>query len=168
MENRARNRRRAVSYERRDNGSSVGMHGNMDSYVRRAVAEDAESIAAVHIRSWQTAYRGQLPDRYLDHLGEELERRTALWRAMILAPPTNKHEVWVGGAHVDGFVALGPAREADPDVTGELYAIYVNPIRWGQGLGRTLFSLATKRLAELGFATAMLWVLESNVRARRF
>ena len=36
---------------------------------------------------------------------------------------------------VDAFAAIGPAREANPNVTGELYAIYVDPDCWGQGLG---------------------------------
>jgi GNAT superfamily N-acetyltransferase len=112
----------------------------MEALVRRAVPEDAEAIAALHIRSWQFAYRGQLPDQYLDQLGEQVRQRSEFWRAHISSPPTNKNEVWVVGTEtrMDAFAAIGPAREADPNVTGELYAIYVDPDRWGQGLGRTL------------------------------
>jgi len=39
--------------------------------VRPAVASDVEAIARVHIRSWQRAYRGQIPDRVLDSLDEK-------------------------------------------------------------------------------------------------
>jgi ribosomal protein S18 acetylase RimI-like enzyme len=143
---------------------------NLDALVRRAVPEDADAIAAVHIRTWQVAYRGQLPDRYLDGLSQELERRAEIWRKEISTPRSSKHEVWVAEdeARLDGFVALGPARDLDPSVTGEVYAIYVDPNRWGQGVGRALFSHATDRLASFGYSAAILWVLESNIRARRF
>jgi ribosomal protein S18 acetylase RimI-like enzyme len=142
----------------------------MEALVRRAVPEDAEAIAALHIRSWQFAYRGQLPDQYLDQLGEQRGQRSELWRTHISTPPTSKNEVWVVGTEtrVDAFAAIGPAREADPNVTGELYAIYVDPNCWGHGLGRTLFTHATGRLRALEYATAILWVLASNIRARRF
>jgi GNAT superfamily N-acetyltransferase len=142
----------------------------MERLVHRAVPEDAEAIAALHIRSWQIAYRGQLPDEYLDQLGEQLSQRREFWRTQISTPPTTKNEIWVVGpeARVDAFAAIGPAREADPNVTGELYAIYVDPNCWGQGLGRALFTHATGRFRSLGYATAILWVLTSNIRARRF
>jgi GNAT superfamily N-acetyltransferase len=142
----------------------------MEALVRRAVPEDAEAIAALHIRSWQIAYRGQLPDQYLDQLGEELSQRSEFWRTHVSTPPTRKNEVWVVDTEkrVDAFAAFGPARDADPNVTGELYAIYVDPDHWGQGLGRALFTHATDRLRSLGYATAILWVLASNAGARRF
>lgn len=138
--------------------------------IRPAAVNDAEAIATVHVRTWQSAYRGQLPDDYLDGLSRELPARTAMWRTEISTPRSPKHEVWVAGVdkRIDGFVALGPARDADPSVSGEIYAIYVSPDRWGRGQGRTLFSHATNRLASFGYAEAILWVLESNRRARRF
>jgi hypothetical protein len=33
--------------------------------IRRAGAEDAMRIAIVHVRSWQAAYRGLMPQGYL-------------------------------------------------------------------------------------------------------
>ena len=39
--------------------------------VRRATPEDAAGVAGVHVRSWQVAYRGLLPDDYLDGLRPE-------------------------------------------------------------------------------------------------
>lgn len=142
----------------------------MDAHVRRAVQEDAEAIAAVHVRTWQTAYRGQLPDHYLDRLGDELERRAEMWRTEIATPRSSRHEVWVADAEEDlaGFVGLGPSRDLDPNLNGEVYAIYVSPSSWDQGVGRALFAHATERLASHGCAAAALWVLESNLRARRF
>jgi hypothetical protein len=37
-------------------------------FLRRAEPADAMEVARVHVRSWQVAYRGLLPDAYLDGL----------------------------------------------------------------------------------------------------
>jgi GNAT superfamily N-acetyltransferase len=67
-----------------------------------------------------------------------------------------------------GFASTAPSR--DPDLTdhGELYALYVDPERWGRGIGVALISAARGRLSALGFRNATLWVLAGNVRAERF
>jgi GNAT superfamily N-acetyltransferase len=72
-----------------------------------------------------------------------------------------------GGA-VEGFAAVGSARDEDVAHLGEVYAIYVHPSRWGGGLGRKLIRAAEETLRESGSSEAMLWVLEQNPRARRF
>lgn len=68
---------------------------------------------------------------------------------------------------VVGFATFGPARPEDARV-GELYAIYVDPDRWGAGYGRALIAAAERGLREAGYAQAVLWVLASNARSRRF
>jgi GNAT superfamily N-acetyltransferase len=146
----------------------------MDVRVRQAVPEDSESIAAIHIQAWQKAYRGQLSDHFLESLSQQLPQRIEFWRAHILAPLTPKHEIWVAEvkAKVEGFAALGPARDAPArdaaSEIGELYAIYIHPDCWRQGLGYALFTHATMRLAASGYSEAVLWVLESNAAARGF
>jgi ribosomal protein S18 acetylase RimI-like enzyme len=151
----------------------------MQTRVRRALPSDAAVIATVHIRSWQSAYRGQLPDSYLDQLGQELERRTQFWSSAITAPTIPGNEIWVidisvskadseSQSEVKGFATIGPTRDSDLAKAGEVYAIYLDPQSWGQELGRALFTHVSDRLAALGYPTAMLWVLESNARARRF
>ncbi len=42
--------------------------------VRRAKASDAAAIAALQVRSWQAAYRGIVPDAFLDDLTEDAWR----------------------------------------------------------------------------------------------
>lgn len=109
----------------------------MNPLVRLAMPDDAETIATVHIRGWQSAYRGQLLDHYLDGLNQATEQRSAFWRREISTPRSNRNEIWVADwrSQVEGFAAIGPARNGDASTTGEVYAIYVNPICWGQGLG---------------------------------
>jgi ribosomal protein S18 acetylase RimI-like enzyme len=139
--------------------------------IRPARPNDAAAIAQVHIRTWQTAYRGQLPDTYLDALHNELEARTARWQGLIADARARRWVQLVAelDERVIGFVTFGPseAETHEPQI-GEIYAIYVDPSYWNRGYGRELFVAATHGLAEAGFTTATLWVLETNARARRF
>ena len=47
-------------------------------------------------------------------------------------------------------------------------ALYVDPERWGCGVGKALMSVAREHLSQSGFRNALLWVLVGNVRAERF
>src|SRR5579884_2905281 len=109
--------------------------------IRRATVEDAAAIAEVHIRSWQWAYRGLLPDEYLDALDETLGQRQDTWRR-VLADQTSTSHTWVveQAGRVVGFASAGPSRDDDamPE-TGEIAAIYLLQEVAGRGLGRALF-----------------------------
>jgi GNAT superfamily N-acetyltransferase len=136
--------------------------------IREATLADARSIAGIHVRAWQAAYRGQMPDQFLDSLSVEDRLAQHEWS---LRNPRETWRHWVaddeGG--VVGFAVTGPSEDADADErTGEVYAIYLEPGRVGTGVGRALFERAVDDLRSRGFRTATLWVLESNQRARRF
>lgn len=134
--------------------------------IRPATPADAPAIAAVHVASWQGAYRGALPDEVLD--GLDVERRTAGWRQHL----TDEGQftfVSEDDGVITGFAHANAAREDNPDrKTGEVVAIYAAPDVWGTGAGRALMSAAVEGLGEAGYRDAVLWVLDSNVRARRF
>jgi ribosomal protein S18 acetylase RimI-like enzyme len=137
-------------------------------HLRHATEEDAGDIATVHVRSWQGAYRGQVPQEFLD--GLSVMRRELTWRDELGVTPRERLP-WIaecdGG--IAGFVSAGPCRDPDTDArTGEVYAIYVDPDCWKRGIGRNLLSHATRDLKQAGYAHATLWVLASNDRARRF
>jgi len=135
---------------------------------RDATPADARAIAEVHVRSWQTAYRGELPDEYLD--GLSVDERTSRWTERLAEPPLGVETlVAEDGGRVIGFTGFGPSRDEDaPAGTGEVYAIYLQPEWFGLGAGRELFARANDRLRELGYARATLWVLATNERSRRF
>jgi hypothetical protein len=48
-----------------------------DVIIRIATIDDAIDIAAVHVRSWQTAYRGMIPDDFL--ASQSVEKRLPMW-----------------------------------------------------------------------------------------
>jgi GNAT superfamily N-acetyltransferase len=78
---------------------------------------------------------------------------------------------WVAEEHgrIVGFAIAGPSRDADasPD-TGEVGAIYLRRDGAGRGVGRALFAHTVAELWRDGFRQATLWVLDTNLRARRF
>lgn len=51
---------------------------------------------------------------------------------------------------------------------GQVYAINIDPDRWGSGVGRALLDAACDHLRTSGFSTAVLWVHPDNARACRF
>jgi GNAT superfamily N-acetyltransferase len=138
--------------------------------IRRATARDAPGIATVQVRSWQSAYRGRLPQEYLDALTPQ--RREPHWEHLVglMDWPRTGTLVAVDGPDLVGFVQFSPGRDADAETgpSGEVNAIYVLPSAWGTGAGRELMRGAVAALAEAGFRRATLWVLDSNERARRF
>ena len=133
--------------------------------VRLATRDDADTIARVHVASWQATYRGVVPDRILDNLS--VERRAGFWRDVI---DEAAHPVWVGllRDRVVGFVNAGAASDDDLVGAGEIHAIYVAPEAWSRGVGRLLFGTAATELAARGLSPLVLWVLTDNSRGRRF
>ncbi len=138
--------------------------------IRPATFADAPAIAEVHVRSWQWAYRGQLPDDFLDRMSETLDRRVKAWQEQWTHLPPD-HRWWIAeqSGRIVGFAITQPSRDADvPPMTAEVALIYLLPEAAGKGIGRRLFAHAVEDLRQRGYRQAMLWVLESNVRARRF
>jgi GNAT superfamily N-acetyltransferase len=133
--------------------------------IRRALPEDAPVVARIQLATWRAAYRGIMPDAYLD--GLDLATWTEKWPAR-LGPDAPSHTFLAGAPEV-GVASGGPSREPEAGTgDGELYMIYVLPEAWGTGVGRALFGHALANLAGRGFVRATLWVLEENRRARRF
>jgi ribosomal protein S18 acetylase RimI-like enzyme len=135
--------------------------------VRKASVEDAADIAAVHVRTWQVAYRGQMPDDFLDEL--DADKRTIRWREW-----AQQSDAWVLVVEdqfhrITGFSSSCPSRDADADPNiAEIRAIYVHPEKWRNGTGRALMSASLAHVRAHGFDAITLWVLESNARARGF
>jgi GNAT superfamily N-acetyltransferase len=137
-----------------------------DVQLRPAEPNDALAVARVHVRSWQVAYRNLIPDDFLDALRPEDRAARYDFAASDVRRPRTILAVERGA--VLGFATTSPSRDADLPDHGELCALYVDPPKWGRGIGAALISAARARLAELGFRSALLWVLEGNVRAERF
>jgi ribosomal protein S18 acetylase RimI-like enzyme len=133
-------------------------------HLRDARPEDAAAVAVVHVRSWQSGYRGLVPDRYLD--GLRPGDRAPHYRFGDPDPTRPATVVAVDGRAILGFATSGQSPDAPR--SGELMALYVDPDHWRRGVGRALLQDARARLADRGFRHARLWVFVGNDRAERF
>jgi ribosomal protein S18 acetylase RimI-like enzyme len=131
--------------------------------VREAVSEDARAISEVQVLGWQDAYRGILPDEFLAELS--VERRESWWQHQIRAGALSVAVAEDDDGKVVGFVSCG---RGDQPHEAELYAIYLDPGRIGEGLGRSLMEAAESTMREQSYEQAVLWVFADNARARRF
>jgi ribosomal protein S18 acetylase RimI-like enzyme len=134
--------------------------------VRAAVPGDAAAVAGVHVRSWQVAYRGLMPDDYLD--GLRPEDRMGRYTFGSTDPSMPATTVALVDDVIRGFSTTGPARDTDAPGRGEIFALYVDPEAWDTGIGRRLMEEARAQLVRHGFTESVLWVLDGNTRADRF
>ena len=138
--------------------------------IREPLIDNAESIAAIQVAGWQTAFRGIASDDYLDRL--DPAAGAAGWRIGIAKPPSPRQRVFVAEleSEIVGFVTIFPSRDEDLDSeqVGEVGAIYVSPEHWGRGVGQALMARAVDELRSLGFTDAMLWTLAAAKRSRTF
>lgn len=135
--------------------------------IRPAEPRDAIGLAEMHVAAWQAAYRGLLPDDFLD--GLTVAARAERWQQILT---DSSRKVWVAceANRVVGFVTVGINRDDDalPDLTGEIYGLYVHPEKWRLGIGADLMTQALRALQLMGYTEATLWVLRGNWRARDF
>ena len=137
------------------------------SQLRLAVVDDAAQIAAIDVRAWWHGYREFLDEQRLSE--RDAVELTGVWAARLAAHGTGETWVLEVAGRVAGYVSLGPSRDADADaVTGEVYALYVDPPAQGAGAGTRLLENACARLRERGFGVAVLWTFEQNGLGRAF
>jgi ribosomal protein S18 acetylase RimI-like enzyme len=134
--------------------------------IRQAVAADAMAVAEAHIRSWQVGYHGLLPAAYLD--GLRPEDRASRYGFEQMNPDGPFTQVAIDGDTICGHVTTGRCRDDDLQGGGEIWALYVDPSRWGGGIGHRLITAGCAYLRSRGYDVASLWVLSGNDQARRF
>lgn len=134
--------------------------------VRKATLNDARAIAEVHVKAWQAAYRGLLPDDFLQNLS--VDRREQQWREGVQNP--EQIILLYELEKIVAFCSFMPARDDDVDRTkvAELVTIYALESVWGQSIGRALWDEASQHMRERGFSEVVLWVLKGNDRAIKF
>jgi len=147
--------------------------------VREAKLSDAEAIAAAHTESWQTSYRGILPDDVLDRIdvGQRADSRRK-----ILQNKRIYQLVAYDVTHGDivGFCDAGESRRPGPPEwseagggprarpMGEIYALYMVHRAKRMGLGQEMFERCQSYFAAQGTRSLIIWVLEHNTHARGF
>lgn len=131
-------------------------------HVRRLEeGDDLAAVARVYVRSWRHAYRGIVPQGFLDSLSE------GFWQ-LGLAKDIERTFIACEGGEAVGVCTYGPARCEALTGWGEVVSLYVLPDRARRGAGTALLEAALEALRGEGFERAYLWVLADNASARAF
>ena len=113
--------------------------------IREARIGDESEIARVHVAAWRAAYRGMMPDDFLDALDEKL--RATRWRQHLENRPEGRRiVVALEEESIVGFAGVGPARD-EAGTRGELYMINLAPTAWGRGIASALLATCVNALA---------------------
>lgn len=132
-----------------------------------ATSDDAAAIAELHAESWRNAYRGMLPNQYLDQ--DIFADRAAFWKERFEASMPARRLILKAASQdtLDGFVCV--LLDAEPSWGTRLDNLHVRPQLKGHGIGYALFKAAREWIARVAPAEPMhLWVVEANHAARRF
>lgn len=138
----------------------------------KASVGDASDLAQLHIGGWQATYGGMVDPAFL--ASQTLESRTNDW-TMWLADGQTQVLIARRDGVAAGFISFGRLKTPPPGTShirplyaAEIYAIYLLPEFWRQGIGTALMRGAVAALAEQKLTSLCLWVIEQNVRAQAF
>lgn len=134
--------------------------------LRHATAADAAAVAALHVASWRSAYRGLLADAYLD--GAIVPERHAFWARRLSAGARGSETVLAcAGEALLGFGCV--LTEADPRWGTPIDNLHADPARRGLGIGRRLLREIARRAATTAAHRPVhLFCLAGNGAARGF
>lgn len=138
--------------------------------IRKAFSSDAPEIASVHIKSWQTTYKGIVSDVYLSALS--FKKSEQQWRERL--NENNKNIFTYVAENKPGTLigfALGGLEQFEREqkgvkneiYKGELMAIYLLKEHQRKGIGRQLAFKIITHLVENDINSMITWVLKENL-----
>jgi ribosomal protein S18 acetylase RimI-like enzyme len=120
--------------------------------LRRALPEDAPTIAEIWHLGWRDGHLGFVSQELIAARHEDSFRTRAAQRV-------NDTTVAVVQGRIAGFVMV---------VDNEVEQVYVSALHRGEGVADMLMADAERRIKVSGYSTAWLAVVAGNARARRF
>ena len=124
-------------------------------------ADDFNAIGEIYAQSWKLAYRGIVPQGYLDGLAG------SQWAGVLGDSKYDAYVILEDGKYI-GTSSICAARDEKMVGWGEIISIYLLPEYFGKGYAQPLLQRAMNALKEKGYANIYLWVLKENIRAQRF
>ena len=128
--------------------------------IRKALLADAYDYTDCSISCFQTAYKGIASDEFLNNLPNEREQRVEKFRKTLTDPDIETYCV-IFENEIIGFLVI---HEKDSCI----WAIYLLEEYRSMGNGKEMLDFAIGNLKCIGHKNITLWVLEKNIRARRF
>lgn len=136
--------------------------------IRPAKSSDNKGIAYVRTTSWQSTYKGLLPDDYLRNLSvhtyakawRKYERNIdkSLSRLILVAENPS--------GNIIGFVSGGRSRELENKYDCEIYGLYILDDFQRKGLGTIFVKEMVDYFIYKSFKSMIIWVLENNPACR--
>lgn len=145
----------------------------MTFILREADQSDVKTLAHLHVVGGRSSYEGLVDQTYLDSLTEEdfIQRWKGWLQDGVQVVLAEEKET----SSICGFCGFGLLKTPPPgsspirpQYSSEIYAIYILPDFWRQGIGTRLMKDCVARLQEEGHDSLCLWVLKGNERAGLF
>lgn len=137
----------------------------MDVKIRKATLKDSKTISNIYALSWKSAYKGIIPEKYLDEL--KCDFWVSYFQNWIKNDILTAQIIYENELPV-GCIAYGKARDVKFDNWGEIVSIYLLPDQFRKGYGQKLLQTAIIDMKTKGYENCYLWVLKENSSARKF
>ncbi len=138
--------------------------------IRKANISDASAIAHIRIDSWRTAYKGLIPDSFLNGLDYKMQENKVMNRINGTDKNfTSNILVYEEENEILGYTYYGKALDSLNDkYQGEVVALYVRPDKKRNGIGTQLINKVKELLKEEGYSNMIIWCLKGNDPSVRF
>lgn len=128
--------------------------------IRKATEEDLRGIAHVHVHSWQSTYKGIIPDHYLRSL--TIENRSRNWQRHLKTLHTTTFIAENVNGDIIGFAIGGPEQTRNSHYQAEIYAIYILDAYQRKGIGKQLIKPIAELLEKKTYENIIIWALKEN------
>ena len=124
-------------------------------------SDDKMKISKIMEDSWKYAYRGIIPQEFLDKIPR------GHWSNRLESPGLYTMVCIKDGEYI-GTASFGRARIDNCSDFGEIISIYLLPEYIGKGYGIKIMDSVINELRIHEYKEVILYVLEENTRARKF
>jgi ribosomal protein S18 acetylase RimI-like enzyme len=126
-----------------------------DISIRDATVEDIDGIQRVARRGWMAAYGDFLTEAAIDAIVDDWYAPAQLEDSITAADAVY---LVAEADELTGYASAAPIADGE----AQLYAIYVDPDRWSDGIGTRLLGRIIERLAERDIERVRVEVLADN------
>jgi len=133
--------------------------------IRKAVYEDAETIANIHVSSWKNTYKDLIDEKDISNM--TYDNRKILWEAVLKVQNEDRCTFVIHDAEkIVGFISGGPERTKRFEYDAEIYNIYLLPNYQKQGLGAQLLKVFAEEMNLKNHKSILVWILKQNPSSR--
>ena len=130
--------------------------------VRKMNLNDIEKVVDINIACWKRVYKGIIDDSYL----ASIDREGRIKRNIEKLKESNNVVAEIEG-EVVGFCRYDNSRDSQ-EYDCEIIALYVNPDKLKQGIGKAMFEYVVDEFKNQGKKKMIIWCLKENYNSRKF